>query len=67
MRFCVLCVLRKGTGLNSMGLILEKGLCLGFKYQSALVEAFIEVTEALEGPSRDQIKCFLAKAFLKEG
>lgn len=61
----VLCVIAKGTWLNSVCLILEKG-DLGFKYQSALIEAFIEVTEAVQGPGRDQIKCFLAKAFLKE-
>lgn len=66
---CVLCVLRKGTWLDSVGLILEKaGFYLSFKYQSALIEAFIEQGhEALEGPWRDQIKCFLAKAFLKKG
>lgn len=59
----------KGTWLNSVGLTLEKpDFYLGFKYQSALIEAFIEQGhEALEGPWRDQIKCFLAKAFLKKG
>lgn len=65
----ILCALMKGTWLNSVGLILEKAdFYLGFKYQSALIEAFIEQGhEALEGPWRDQIKCFLAKAFLKKG
>lgn len=66
---CVLCVLRKGTWLYSVGLILEKAESyLGFKYQSALIETFIEQGhEALEGPWRDQIKCFLAKAAIKKG
>lgn len=66
---CVLCALVKGTWLISVGLILEKAdFYLGFKYQSALIEAFIEQGhEALEGPCRDQIKCFLAKAFLQKG
>lgn len=67
MRFVFFAFLGRGLGLISVGFILEKGLYLGFKYQSALEEAFIEVTEALEGPSRDQMKCFLAKAFLKAG
>lgn len=59
----------EGTWFNSVGLILEKAdFYLGFKYQSALIEAFIEQGhEALEGTWRDQIKCFLAKAFLKKG
>lgn len=59
----------EGTWLHSVSLILENtDFYLGFKYQSALIEAFIgQGHEALEGPWRDQIKCFLAKAFLKKG
>lgn len=59
----------KGTWLNSVGLILEKAdFYLVFKHQSALIEAFIEQGhEAFEAPWRDQIKCSLAKAFLKKG
>lgn len=65
---CVPCVLVKGSWLNSMGLILEKGgFYLDFECQPAVIEAFIEVIETLEGPGRDQMKCFLVKAFLKEG
>lgn len=67
---CVPCVLGKGSWLKSECLILENGgfyLDLDFKYQPAVIEAFIEVIGTLEGPGRDQMKCFLAKAFLKEG